>query len=231
MTPPLRLAAAFALLPVAASGLERPTVWDLRLGLPAAEQPAGFVELACGTNGGPPGRPLAAFAEFATCPADDRGLHEVAFRYDEEAEYVARALEQPSAIELYAGTRAYGIPVTVSALFDAEGLLQGLRLVTDARGAEPGKRNDDWTLGTLLRARFGADGWSCEELPPGPGETAVASYFVKDRCTKAADGVAFTVERQYLHRRGQVYVDEGGKVQPGQFISSTSFEMVADAGQ
>lgn len=222
------LLAALALaLPVAAA--ERPTVWELRLGLSAAEQPVGFVEFACGTKGGPPGKPVAGFAAFADCPADRAtGLHEVAFRYDEEPEYVARALEQPSAIEFYAGTRVYGIPVIPSALFDDQGILRGVRLVTDQRGAEPGERNDDWTLANALKGRFGRDGWTCEALPALPDETPVASYAVKDRCTKTADGVWFSVERQYLHRRGQSYIDEGGVVQPGQFVSSASFEMIAE---
>ena len=96
MTSPIRfrclLAAALlaTLSPVSAS--ERSTVWDLTLGTSAADLPHDFVDFACGSNGGPPGLALAGFADYASCPAEPNGLHEVYFRYNDEQEYVARAL-------------------------------------------------------------------------------------------------------------------------------------------
>lgn len=203
----------------------RATIWDLTLGLPADQLPGGFAEFACGTNGGPPGRPIAGFAEFAECPADDSGLHEVYFRYDDEAEYVARALEQSRAIEFYAGTRVMGVPVVASALFNDAGDLAGLRLATDPRGVDPGDRNDHWMLAGMLMQRYGSVGWSCVALPAAAGETPVSTYFVKDRCAKSAGNVRLMAEREYFHRRGQYFVDELGKAQPGKFTSASTFEV------
>jgi hypothetical protein len=46
-------------------------IWDIKLGTPVAALPLDqFVDPACGTNGGPPSRVLARFADFALCPPD-----------------------------------------------------------------------------------------------------------------------------------------------------------------
>jgi len=60
-------------------------IWDIKLGTPIAALPLEqFVDPACGTNGGPPSRVLAGFADFALCPLDKAtGLHEIWFRYDD----------------------------------------------------------------------------------------------------------------------------------------------------
>ena len=73
---------------------ERPPrleVWDLKFGTPVAQLPDEFVDLACGTNGGPPSVPLAAWSDFRRCRAEPSGLREVYFRYDDELEYWAKA--------------------------------------------------------------------------------------------------------------------------------------------
>jgi hypothetical protein len=57
---------------------------DLRVGMTVAELPAqDYVDLACGNAGGAPGAVLASWAEFARCPADAAGLHEVTFAFAE----------------------------------------------------------------------------------------------------------------------------------------------------
>jgi hypothetical protein len=207
---------------------ERLEIWDLSLGMKAAEIPDRFVEYACGTNGGPPSRPLAHFADFAMCRPDARGLYEVYFRYDDEQEYLARALEQVALIEATAGTRVYGFPAIVTVLFDAEGLLRGMRIVTDPRGVRPEIRDDFWALGTVLRHHFGDAGWSCAALPLAEGERPVSTFIVKDRCTKSIEGAELAVERRYLQRRGQEFIDERTEaVVPEAFESLASFELIA----
>jgi hypothetical protein len=206
----------------------QPTIWDLKIGAPATAQPNGFAEYACGTPAGPPGRPLpGGFGDYAECRPGARGLRAVSFRYDDEQELIARALEQARLIEANAGTRVFGIAVTLNALFDDAGVLRGLRIVTDPRGVPPAERNVHWTLGAMLMNRFGAEGWACETLPLGPGETAVTSHFVNDRCTRRNAEIEYVVEREYLHRRGQQFTDEFGKAFPGYFASSTAFEMIS----
>ena len=204
----------------------RMTIWDLRIGASVSEIPDRFVDYACGTRGGPPSRPLANFSDYARCPADERGLHEVYFRYDDEQEFIARALEQARAIEMCEGTRVFGIAVTASALFDAAGALQGIRIVTDPRGAEPADRSDHWALGAMLRHHFGDAGWVCRDIPAAEGETPVATYFIKDECAKTSGNAALLVRRAYLHRRGENFTDEFGRVQATSFFSNTYFEMM-----
>ncbi|MEA2958010.1 MAG: hypothetical protein QOJ58_3513, partial [Alphaproteobacteria bacterium] len=78
----------------AAAAQERPTraeVWDLKLGSAAEALPDGFAEYACGSNGGPPGAPLAGWRDFRRCRAESDGRYEVYFRYDDELEYWAKA--------------------------------------------------------------------------------------------------------------------------------------------
>ncbi len=235
MRPPSKLtalafaAAALALGPTRAEEAPaRLEVWDLPLGSLAVELPHRFVDFACGTRGGPPSRPLPHFSAYATCPADAGGLHEVYFRYDDEMEYRARALEQPLLIEEFGGTKAYGYPVVASALFTAAGVLSGIRVVTDPRGVVPEVRNDFWTLGTLLRARFGADGWECADLPLQAGEEPIGSFLMKTNCTKVEGGLSYRVEQRHLRRRGQTYLDGLTLlVVPEAFESITVFEILA----
>ena len=84
-------------VPTALSQAQEPskrfTIWDIHLGEDASAIPDEYVNYACGTNGGPPSRKLPNFAAFKTCKPGADGLHEVYFEYDDELEYVARALD------------------------------------------------------------------------------------------------------------------------------------------
>jgi hypothetical protein len=151
----------------------------------------------------------------------------VYFRYNDEGEYVARALEQAHDIERLRGTRVYGFDVMTSALLDGAGVLRGIRVVTDPRGVEPGTRNDHWRLGALLMRHFGETDWDCQELPLAERETAITSFFVKRRCTKLTADASLKVEQDYYHRSGEGFTDEFGKVQPTYFVSTSRFELMA----
>ena len=130
------LALAFACAPYSeAQELRRATVWDLKIGQPVSAQPPPdqFRGFACGANGGPPRQPLSGWSGFARCRADADNLHEVLFEYDDEYEYIARAKDLPREVSRWAGTTEAGFPILVSALFGSAGVLQGIRIVTDAR--------------------------------------------------------------------------------------------------
>lgn len=220
----LSLAAPALVSPTDAHAAERHTVWDLELGTSAAVLPEDFVDFACGTNGGPPGQTIMTFTEYMACPVGADGLHEVYFRYDDELEYVARALDMAQDIERFRGTRVEGIDSVVSALFNEAGLLLGIRVASDPRGAEPGVRNDQWRLGALLMRRFGEDDWSCKDAPLSERELPVTSFFVKRHCTKVTGELTLSVEQNYFHRRGESFTDEYGTVQPTNFISASAFK-------
>ena len=212
MTPSLLLAvltgtlASFLASLPAAIAQERPSrieVWDLKLGSAIEALPDGFAEYACGSNGGPPGAPLGSWRDFRRCRPQPDGRYEVYFRYDDELEYWAKANNFTTEVEQYSGTKVYGFPVVLSALFDAGGALVGLRIVSDPR--DPSRRRDEaYALRNFITARFGRDGWDCTDHPPAEGETPVMRTFIKQDCRKAIDGVGVaTLQTRYLRKKGQ----------------------------
>ena len=208
---------------------DRPTrlnVWDIHIGELASAIPDGFINYACGTNGGPPSIPLVNFTGFKKCKPDRNGLHEVYFEYDDELEYWARALDLKAEIKMYAGTTAYEFPVVASVLFDDTGLTRGQRLVTDPRQQLSRDRNEFWMLADFIRHRFGDDGWECKDLPPDEGETPAGSYFIKNHCEKMQGNLRLVLEQRYFQKKGQQFVDPyTGKPRTEDYESATRFEM------
>ena len=137
---------------------------DLRVGMTVAELPAeGYVDLACGSDGGAPGAALARWAEFARCPPDAAGLHEVTFAF----------AESPLAElgERWEGTKVAGHPVIPSLLIDEQGVVQGIRIVTDP-DARMYLKKKAFLLGIRVMGRYGRDGWTCTDAEPGAGRSA-----------------------------------------------------------
>jgi hypothetical protein len=226
------LAASIATLLLAGASVgaqERPPrleVWDLRLGTPAEQLPDEFVDLACGTHGGPPSTPLNGWSDFRRCRAEPSGLREVYFRYDDELEYWAKANSLADQMEQYSGTKTYGFPVVVSALIDAQGMLAGIRIVSDPRDTSQ-NRDEAYLLRNFLTARFGRDNWQCQDLALEDGETPVDGVFVKQRCRKQIDGNTALLATRYLRKPGQNRLDpHTGRETAGQFESTASFELV-----
>lgn len=233
MTPPLVTVAATAVSLVVAAAQAQPAVnrraeiWDLRIGASLAEfDPAAYQDYACGTNGGPPGLRLADWSEFSRCPAESTGLHEVTFVYDDELEYWARALELESRIERYEGTRVFGHHVIPSILIDDGGRIRGIRIVTDNR-VSINERTVAYQVRYSMKARFGLDGWACDQDLPDKGRQPVGRTFVSERCRKdvGADIVALT-EAYFFRKAGQDAFDPASQqLTPGRFESSARLEL------
>jgi hypothetical protein len=242
----MRFAAALALgltcwsPATAAQDLRRASVWDLKLGEPIAAQPAPaeFRAFACGANGGPPRQPLSGWSDFKRCAPEADGLREVYFEYDDEYEYIARAKDLPREVSRWAGTAEAGFPVIVSALFDEQGVLRGIRVVTDARPEhrndliepELKKRADAYLFGAAMASRFGIDAArDCTSLPAGEGESAIGTLFVKQGCehVDAARGRKVVVRASYFRKLGQTGVNPQLPTQltQGQFESSARLEI------
>jgi hypothetical protein len=204
-----------------------PQIWDVRPGTPVADLPEDdFVDPACGTNGGPPGLRIAGFEDFAKCRAEPSGLREIWFRYDDEAEYIARAARDPDAIARTNAMLVLGQPVILSFLIGSAGRVAGFRIVTDPR-AEPDVRADAYTLAFAFKAQFGADGWQCDDLPPVAGETPIEGTFVKQRCRKVSDGRQITVETRHYYKSGQALLDpNSGLSTVNQFESAARLEVI-----
>jgi len=198
----------------------------LRLGLEAPRMSLdGFGEFACGSNGGPPRQKLDGFADFAKCRAEPNGLHEVYLRFDDEEEYIGRAIDDQQFTRKI-GTRVAGHPVILSVLFDDGGVLRGIRFVTDPRAA-PGERRMAHLLRVAAINRYGAEGWTCVDQPPADGETPVGGVFIKRACRKTTAERDITVEAHFLRKPGQSETDPAtGEYRTGQYESWTRFELM-----
>jgi hypothetical protein len=201
-------------------------IHGLRLGLDARRMSlAGFGELACGSNGGPPRAKLDGFADFVRCRAEPSGLHEVYLRFDDEDEYVGKAIDDDQYTRKI-GTRVAGHPVILSVLFDDGATLRGIRFVTDPRAA-PGERRMAYLLRVAAINRYGPQGWTCVDQPPAAGETPVGGIFIKQKCRKTTAERDLTVEGHFLRKPGQSETDPAtGEYRAGQYESWTRFELM-----
>ncbi|HEX6113864.1 MAG TPA: hypothetical protein VFZ10_16285 [Geminicoccaceae bacterium] len=185
----------------------------LRVGMTVAELPSeGYVDLACGGEGGAPGPALASWAEFARCRPDAAGLHEVTFAYAESplAELGDR----------WEGTKVAGHPVIPSLLIDETGVVQGIRVVTDPE-ARMYLKKKAFLLGIRVMGRYGRDGWTCTEAGPGAGRTPVGGMFIDRHCEKVFHDRRLVLETD-LYRTAE---------QQGQeFTGSTRLEIFRIAG-
>jgi hypothetical protein len=201
-------------------------IWDIELGTPVAALPLDqFVDPACGTNGGPPSRVLASFADFALCPPDKAtGLHEVWFRYDDELEYIARARRSEIMIRLYQANELGGLPIITSLLIDDAGLVDGYRVVNDPRAAGS-LRIEAYGLVELFKGLV-APGLDCTDLPPAAGERPIEDLFVKQTCESKVGGLVTRIEARHYYKPGQYLVDPNdNRITQNEFESSARLEV------
>lgn len=201
-------------------------VHGLKLGLNAKGMTLeGFGDLACGSNGGPPRQRLDGWAEFTKCRPEASGLREVNARFDDEDEYISRAVEDPRVARGKIGTRIAGHPVILSVLFDSDGVVRGLRFITDPR-ATIYERRMAHILRRAVMERYGLDGWTCTDPPAAEGETPVGGFFLKQRCDKHEPGRTLMLEARMLRKSGQGDLDPAtAEYRAGQFESWTRFEI------
>jgi hypothetical protein len=221
------LMAALASAQAQAQGRSDPgEIRGLKLGLKAQSMSLdGFGDLACGSNGGPPRQKLDDWSDFAKCRPEPSGLYEVAARFDDEDEYVGKAIDEPRYAQGRTGTRVAGHPVILSALFDRDGVLRGLRFISDPRAA-PHERRMAHLLRLAVINRYEPDGWTCTDFPPAAGESPVGGVFIKQGCEKATSERHLSVETRFLRKPGQSDNDPvTGEYRPGAFESSTRFEI------
>jgi hypothetical protein len=206
-------------------------IHGLKLGLKAAEMSAdNFGDLACGSNGGPPRQTIGGWTDFRKCRPEASGLYEVYAPFDDQQDYVGRAIDDPLYSQGKVGTRVAGHPVLLSVLFDPDGVLRGIRMISDPRAA-PLERRMAHMLRLAIINRYEPDGWNCTDFPPGPGETPVGGgVFIKQRCEKEMPGKTLTVETHFLRKPGQAGVDPTtGEATQGQFESWTRLEIMDPA--
>jgi hypothetical protein len=205
---------------------QRGDIWSLKLGAAITEQPADFVDFACGSAGGPPSIALNGWTEFKRCRPEESGLREVYFRYDDELEYIARAHNSPADIERFGGTKTFGFAIVASALIGEDAIVHGLRIVSDPR--YDANRDDAYVLKNFITARLDRDNWSCEDLPMDEGETSVDGLYIKQRCAKTLEGGAkATMWVRHLRKAGQARFDpRSGKQTKNQFESIVRLDLI-----
>lgn len=204
------------------------SIWDVILGQPVTQIPEALVsEVSCGTNGGPPAQALGQFEDFAQCPAEPSGLAELTFFYDDEQDYIARAMELEYRF-LQGGTSIFAHPVLVSVLVDKAGIVQGRRIVTDDR-IDDRERRTAVTLMRNFKARFVNWSLDCSDIPMREGELPVGNQFIHELCLGTSpDGSArIAIDASYLRKKGQRAINiETQQVNSGYFQSQTRYEEV-----
>ena len=207
--------AAGLLLGGAANAAEDPQdgdLRDLRVGMTVEQLPAaGYTDFACGNDGAAPGEALSGWRDFARCPADRRGLREVAFAF---AESPLAALG-----DRWEGTKVAGHPVIPSLLIDEAGVVQGLRIVTDPE-ARLYLKKKAFLFGLRVMGRYGRDGWTCTDLPPGDKQP-VGGMLIDRRCEKQGHGRRLILETDLYRAAGQ----EGQE-----FTGGSRLEILSSAG-
>ena len=203
-------------------------IHGLKLGLKADEMSTDtFGDLACGSNGGPPRQAIDDWSDFRKCRPEPSGLHEVNVRFDDQQDYIGRAIDDPMYAQGRIGTRVAGHPVILSVLFDKDGVLRGIRMISDPRGSIMERRMAHMLRLAIIN-RYEPDGWSCIDFPPAAGEAPVGGgVFIKQRCEKRTAERDLHVEAHFLRKPGQSDVNPTtGETTTGQFESWTRFELV-----
>jgi len=229
LCPPYVLAALFIATTTHAQPRRDPgEIHGLKLGLKAEEMSTDtFGDLACGSNGGPPRQAIDDWGDFRKCRPESSGLYEVNARFDDQQEYIGRAIDDPLYAQGRLGTRVAGHPVILSVLFDKDGVLRGIRMISDPRGSIMERRMAHMLRLAIIN-RYDADGWSCTDLPPAAGETPVGGgVFIKQRCEKRTAERDLFVEARFLRKPGQSDINPAtGETTTGQFESWTRFELM-----
>ncbi len=162
-----------------ASAAEDPLKGDLRdlsVGTRIDELPKErFINFACGNDGGEPTTELSGWQDYSTCPANDDGLHEVAFEYAEDNPWA-------EVNDKWEGTKVAGHPVQPSLLITDDGVVKGIRIVTNGQRLYLKKKA--YLLPIRIMGRYGRDGWDCQDAEPADGKKAIGGMFIDRHCEK-----------------------------------------------
>jgi len=196
---PMAAAACMSVLLVAGAAGAQTAESDLRefsVGMPISALPSrGYTGFTCVAGNADA---LAGWADYAKCPADTAGRHEIGFRYDDDGEH---------------DTKVAGQPMRLSLLLGDDGTVDGIRMRTD-----PASRlflhKRGYIFGEQVKARYGETGWACREEKPSGNEEGVGGVFVREHCEKTIGIRHLVLDRELFRRKDEA---------PGKFTSATSF--------
>ncbi len=154
------------------------------VGMAAADLPnEDYKDLRCVA---PKGKALAGFADWRGCDAGADGLRMLHVEENEPGED---------------DTLVAGHPVDLRLGFGADGRLARIVIDTKAKGPMY-LRKKAFLLGMQAKARYGDDGWSCNELPLTAEEQPLGPTSVNEHCVKTAGDHHITVERALFRKVG-----------------------------
>lgn len=181
----------------AAQNPEDGDIRNLQVDKPLSDFPLdGYVDFACGNDGQLPGTELKSWNDYAQCTPDADGLHEVSMRYDDDLQQWA------SVNDKWEGTKIAGHPVILSMLIDADGMIRGLRAVTDPSSRAYLKKKA-YLLSFKVKSRYGKQDWTCDTVKPEDGATALGGLFINESCSKQYNGRTIHVSTQLFRAAGQ----------------------------
>ena len=181
----LPLSVLFAALAFTAVAAEREDLRaGVRVGMAASELPdVAYKDFVCVA---PKGKELKGFADWKDCDADADHLHMMHVEANEPRQ------EQ---------TLIAGHPVDLMLGFNEDGRLA--RIVIDTKPKVPMfMRKKAFLLGLQAKARYGADGWTCEETPLAQDEEPLGQSSIKEHCAKSLGDRRVTVDRSLFRKTG-----------------------------
>ena len=204
------------------------TVWDVKIGSSVFNLlDTSVSDIACGTNGGPMSLTLSSFGEFLKCQPEKTGLSEIAFTYDDERQYVAKALniQTNSMTEV---TTVLAHRIIPSILVNNEGIIKGIRIMTDPR-VPARERARAITLGRTFESKYKNWNLICEDSALTNDELPISSYHIKRTCFGKAKklNLKLRLDIRYLRKKGQTGINKNTqKINRGYFESYTRLEII-----
>jgi len=154
------------------------------IGMAAADIPKDdYKDFRCVS---PKGKTLAALADWKSCDAGHDGLRVLHAETNEPGEE---------------DTLVAGHPVDLTLGFGGDGRL--MRITIDTKHKGPMYiRKKGFLLGMQAKARYGEDGWNCQELPLGADEEPLGATSLKEHCVKTAGNRRITIDRDLFRKTG-----------------------------
>lgn len=187
-----------ALLAFNASAQAQTDLRQFSVGMSLRDLPqAGYTDFACANA---PDIKLQGWRGYQQCPKDALGLHPVSFRYEDSANPLAQLTEQVH------GTRVGGHPVLLSLLFGDDGDVRGLHIATDPK-ARLYLRKKAFLLANQVRARYGNEGWQCQDAKPHGNEEPIGGVFIDRTCRKETTAREVSFVQELFRRAGEPIAD------------------------
>jgi hypothetical protein len=134
----------------------------------------------------PKGKTLAGLTDWRACDAGPDGVRMLHASIDEPGED---------------DSMVAGHPVDLKVGFSGDGRLARIVIDTKAKGPMY-LRKKAFLLGMQAKARYGQDGWTCQELPLAANEEPLGPSSVNEHCVKTAGDRRITVERSLFRKVG-----------------------------